>query len=110
MFAYGFRLPFHRLVSDILTNLQLDEAQLAPNAWCSIYVFIEIFRLNDIPSPSLRLFKWFFQLFYRRSMVTFSPRWLDESVLPFIQNFQGYESSIKDWKDRFFVADIPSVT
>nr|GMD46575.1 uncharacterized protein LOC109173927 [Ipomoea batatas] len=100
----GLRFPLHPFVSEFLNTHQIIPAQLAPNGYKFLVVFLNICKECDIP-PSQSLFHYLFTVeagtkVETQSFVTVSSR----RGLKFVT---GIPSSHSGWKERFFKVRLP---
>jgi hypothetical protein len=103
MFEIGFRLPFPKIVRELLHYLQIAPHQLAPNAWRTLFACIILWPsvLGEGHELSVREF-----------LKIYRP--LRNPKTEYVFNFQGRQkvkfillpgySSNKHWKERFFFA------
>nr|GMD43463.1 uncharacterized protein LOC109173927 [Ipomoea batatas] len=100
----GLRFPLHPFVSEFLNTHQIIPAQLAPNGYKFLVVFLNICKECDIP-PSQSLFHYLFTVeagtkVETQSFVTVSSR----RGLKFVTDIP---SSHSGWKQRFFKVRLP---
>jgi hypothetical protein len=103
MFEIGFRLPFPKIIRELLHYLQIAPHQLAPNAWRTLFACIILWPsvLGEGHELSVREF-----------LKIYRP--LRNPKTEYVFNFQGRQkvkfvllpgySSNKHWKERFFFA------
>jgi hypothetical protein len=103
MFEIGFRLPFPKIIRELLHYLQIAPHQLAPNAWRTFFACIILWPsvLGEGHELSVREF-----------LKIYRP--LRNPKTEYVFNFQGRQkvkfvllpgySSNKHWKERFFFA------
>jgi hypothetical protein len=103
MFEIGFRLPFPKIVRELLHYLQIAPHQLAPNAWRTFFACIILWPkvLGEGHELSIREF-----------LKIYRP--LRNPKTKYVFNFQGRQkikfillpgySSNKHWKEQFFFA------
>jgi hypothetical protein len=103
MFEIGFRLPFPKIVRELLHYLQIAPHQLAPNAWRTLFACIILWP---------RVLGEGHELSIREFLKIYRP--LRNPKTEYVFNFQGRQkvkfillpgySSNKHWKERFFFA------
>jgi hypothetical protein len=103
MFEIGFRLPFPKIVRELLHYLQIAPHQLAPNAWRTLFACIILWP---------RVLGEGHELSVREFLKIYRP--LRNPKTEYVFNFQGRQkvkfillpgySSNKHWKERFFFA------
>jgi hypothetical protein len=101
-FEAGLRLPFPRIVREILNYFSLAPSQPVPNAWRHLVGSAALWAASSNKKTPLTLntFCYLFQLKKSPSAVGwwyFSPR--DREKEPLLTDVP---SGVKDWKDRFF--------
>jgi hypothetical protein len=103
MFEIGFRLPFPKIVRELLHYLQIAPHQLASNAWRTLFACIILWP---------RVLGEGHELSVREFLKIYRP--LRNPKTEYVFNFQGRQkikfillpgySSNKHWKERFFFA------
>jgi hypothetical protein len=103
MFEIGFRLPFPKIVRELLHYLQIAPHQLAPNAWRTLFACIILWP---------RVLGEGHELSVREFLKIYRP--LRNPKTEYVFNFQGRQkvkfillpgySSNKYWKEQFFFA------
>jgi hypothetical protein len=103
MFEIGFRLPFPKIIRELLHYLQVAPHQLAPNAWRTLFACIILWP---------RVLGEWHELSVREFLKIYRP--LRNPKTEYVFNFQGRQkvkfvllpgySSNKHWKERFFFA------
>ncbi|GMJ00042.1 hypothetical protein HRI_003673400 [Hibiscus trionum] len=98
-FKAGLRLPLHPLVSEILNVFGVAPTQIPPNSWRVLICFISFCYSRKI-TPTVNLFRAICSL---KDPSGESKGWWFFSARIGFKLFEGFPSSIKGWRNRFFI-------
>ncbi|KAL4384134.1 hypothetical protein GQ457_15G006210 [Hibiscus cannabinus] len=98
-FKAGLRLPLHPLVSEILNVFGVAPTQIPPNSWRILICFISFCYSRKI-TPTVNLFRAICSL--KDHSGERKGWWFFGARIGF-KLFEGFPSSIKGWRNRFFI-------
>ncbi|KAA3460622.1 Bromodomain adjacent to zinc finger domain 1A [Gossypium australe] len=99
-FKAGLRLPLHPLISEILSEFSVAPTQIPPNSWRVLICFISFCYSQKI-TPTVNLFRAICSL-KDHSGESNKGWWFFSARIGF-KLFEGFPSSIKGWRHRFFI-------
>lgn len=99
-FKAGLRLPLHPLISEVLSEFSVAPTQIPPNSWRVLICFISYCYSQKI-TPTVNLFRAICSL-KDHSGESNKGWWFFSARIGF-KLFEGFPSSIKGWRHRFFI-------
>ncbi|XVE54701.1 hypothetical protein DITRI_Ditri03aG0103100 [Diplodiscus trichospermus] len=98
-FKAGLCLPLHPLIPKIFHEFGVAPTQITPNSWRVLICFITFCYSQEI-TPTVNLFRAIYTL---KDHSGDSKGWCFFSARVGFKLFEGFPSSIKGWKKRFFI-------